>query len=697
MGAKQCCSKADANDHCVSIGEYKPSTKDPDAYDIAELPQPLSPKTLSNYRKGSGDIPTDSSLPVLVFDRFDARSMEESSLGNLKVRLKHLLLWAEPLIPYQLRMIEIRSGSTADSFIPDLFPAGPKAYENVAEIIEVHAGRSAIGHSITAEKALVCGGCFEELMYPCHDLLRDGVKEVGFVPQLCGTSTRSGALLRPNVSSHLEEVLGVVVQPSLKHAIEWLIPGGGQELPHPSFSAGHQGAKIVVESEDGTVLDDEQEVIVRLLFDDDVSEVKLKKLGKGFSAAQKFFVTPTISKKGTQATGSMTFIKMGEENEIEEELRVTQHMMQLLGVFCPQVLGYSELGEVAVLHLSLVNLHPSGPRGFADLYTELLAQGLVADISSSEQGRTLAARIQTAIEFVFSHLVPKLHASKATATSACSVANELGLCKDCGGAEGTEEGLHMSSAWVLEKLWRKKPGDGGLASSVKIHIALTLGEKAAQAEMLNIPPLGRVPNVCSFLENKELISKLRVASTFEIRRCFVHGDLHGDNIMVDGSDNRFLIDFGKTSLGHALEDVSWLEAFIMLSYTDFTSDEELEEALHVVPALAPPRGLTVESCDGHAMQAALKKKPEGGRMAAMWAVVKGLRAHLGHTMLDVAAATHEHLELEKQRCSIVAALLGLRNALFFLGARENKEAPRRRRFALALACSYAQSLQALID
>lgn len=134
----------------------------------------------------------------------------------------------------------------------------------------------------------------------------------------------------------------------------------------------------------------------------------------------------------------------------------------------------------------------------------------------------------------------------------------------------------------------------------------------------------------------------------------------------------------------------------MLSYTDLMSDAELADCLHMMHALAPPQGLTLESCDGHAMDAALTVAPVSARIGAMWSIVKSLRAQLGRAIADVTATSPAYRALEQKKCCIIAVLLCLRNSLFFLGARENKEAQRRRCFALALACSYAQSLLALV-
>lgn len=666
--------------------------------EILEEIDVMNPEAMSTYIVPTlGPAPSvfqDDGRPVIVFDRFEYEHLFSNQ--RLCARLRELLIWAEPMIPEKLRVIEIRSENTNEFLIPSLFPRGSAAFEAIVEIVVVHRGRSAIGHSITAERGLVCGGSFEEVMYPCHDLLRDGVKEVGFVPQLCGPSTRSGHLFKRNVCSHLEEVLSVRTFPSVHCGMQWLMPDG-PEFPSESHLFCDMGVEIVVHSQDDTKLNEEQQAILFLLFEDDVTRLALTKLGKGFSAALKFFCIPTISRLGTESAGALSFIKMGDEEEIHDEFLVTNHMMMLLGVHCPQILGYSEMGDTAAIHLSLVSLHHTPPRGFADLYVELVSPE--SGILGTDQGRLLAQRIQSAIDFVFTQLLTKLHAAKAEIYTTFSVADELGFCKDLGGREGTEEDSHMSSGWILEKLWRKKPGDGGLASSVFIHIALTLGDAEAKQTLLSFLPGHpcQRPNLFFLLSDGRFLTMLRCKTTFEVRQCLVHGDLHGDNIMIDGNDNRFLIDFGKTSLGHPLEDILWLEAFVLLSYTSYDNDAELADCLNMLPALAPPAGLTLESFSDSAMEAALSKAPVNARIKAMWVVVKSLRKYLGLTIEGVMESSFGDSLAEQRRCCMIAELLCLRNALFFLGARENKEAPRRRRLALAMACAYAEALATLFQ
>jgi len=308
-----------------------------------------------------------------------------------------------------------------------------------------------------------------------------------------------------------------------------------------------------------------------------------------------------------------------------------------------------------------------------------------------------------------------LHASKVTAPQSFSLLGELGFCKDLpGGKTGAEEDCKMSSGWVLEKLWKKKPGDGGLASSVAIHMKDILGEKAYNGKTIKFyegfdheaaghaSQRGSIfsvaahdlelDNVCtSLLEKRDVIENIAKFTTACHARCYVHGDLHGDNIMMDEKDNIFLIDFGKTSLGHSIEDVTWLESFVLLSYVTYISDEDFLQALSLVRAMAPKEGLTVKSCKDSVMHEYAKRmdlKHLNPRMSAVFKVVIRLRHHLAELMQSLSEDSHEHIS---QACACAAALL-LRNSLFFMAARENKDQPRRRRLALAFACAYGEIL-----
>ena len=66
---------------------------------------------------------------------------------------------------------------------------------------------------------------------------------------------------------------------------------------------------------------------------------------------------------------------------------------------------------------------------------------------------------------------------------------------------------------------------------------------------------------------------------------YVHGDLNGANIMVDGQDNVWLIDFFHTHRGHVLKDLIKLENDLLYIYTPVESAEELDEAIRLFDVL----------------------------------------------------------------------------------------------------------------
>ncbi|MCD6598206.1 MAG: dual specificity protein phosphatase family protein, partial [Bacteroidales bacterium] len=60
---------------------------------------------------------------------------------------------------------------------------------------------------------------------------------------------------------------------------------------------------------------------------------------------------------------------------------------------------------------------------------------------------------------------------------------------------------------------------------------------------------------------------------------YTHGDLNGANIMIDGQENVWLIDFFHTHKGHILRDLVKLENDLLYIYTPLDSFDDMDEAL----------------------------------------------------------------------------------------------------------------------
>jgi len=84
---------------------------------------------------------------------------------------------------------------------------------------------------------------------------------------------------------------------------------------------------------------------------------------------------------------------------------------------------------------------------------------------------------------------------------------------------------------VLRKAWYKWGGDGGLQTSLQKKAAALVGEEAVSAATLTLGGV-TLPNVLQrLLKDTALLQRLRdIQVAYPV--CMVHGDLHGDNVMV---------------------------------------------------------------------------------------------------------------------------------------------------------------------
>jgi DNA-binding NarL/FixJ family response regulator len=77
-------------------------------------------------------------------------------------------------------------------------------------------------------------------------------------------------------------------------------------------------------------------------------------------------------------------------------------------------------------------------------------------------------------------------------------------------------------------------------------------------------PLPGLPNPIDWFKNRIAENRDQDASMVESTQVAVtHGDLHGDNLLIDSHKNTWVIDFERTREGHALQDFVELEADII--------------------------------------------------------------------------------------------------------------------------------------
>jgi len=616
---------------------------------------------------------TSVNVPTFIFQGYQQGQVNDKNPHDraLLEKLGRLFPWAAALGTSKLQVIEIR-----DAFTPSLLEPllSPEVYMHV----RIVSSAEAAAQCISGCRVLVAGGNLSQLMYTMHELLKVGrASEVGLVPHLCSSPDSAGALPRAAVVSHMEEVHRAKICYSVGKGIEWLLPDGPL-FPKVALGSGTLSIQLSVLSKDDTQLTHAQEELVRLVLDTNVISATLKKLGKGWSPTLKFFCTPTVEVEGVTAEGAMTFIKMGPEDGVAEELEITRTMMQLLGNFCPQVLGYADVEDEACMVTSIANLGTGPPRGLADLWANMLSA------AGTQESNVLVTHIEAAIGFVFGNLLQPLYTGGASAAEPFSVADELGLSFDVSGVDPKDLPQHrFSSWWVLRNSWTRWGGDGKLQSSLQSKAAALVGEAEAAAETIT---LGNVtlPNVLQrLLKNVALLQKLRdIKLAYPV--CMVHGDLHGDNVMVDPKDNAFVIDFGKTGLGNALEDFTWLETYLLMAYPEY-DEEDFVQMMSLVQTLADdllPATLAPSSTS--------TPTPAAPRVAAIWGVMRGMRLTLSSQIARMRTGADD------DTFNLVAALLLLRNALMQFVFPHNDKAPLRGKLGLALACGYAASIEKIV-
>lgn len=388
-----------------------------------------------------------------------------------------------------------------------------------------------------------------------YDLLtRAGVEELATCSALTASASRAQHF---NALEQLGKILGVQVFDSVGDLAAWLAPGAAMAQA-PAHMRRETGLKV-----EGAGLEGTDREIVEFLYRDS-ARVALDSLSGGFSGAAVYRAQSWDALGHAQ---SPSVLKLGPRALIGKERASFERVEAILGNDAPSVRGFVDLGERAGLKYAYASMGRGQVRTFKGLYESGAAQETVDAVLREVFGEILE-RFTGAAQY---------------------------------------ERLDLLDYYTFSPRY---------ADAVRGQVAAVVGEEEARRGRLRFAGGLEVMNVADFYGRE--LGRLEGRGAEAHFVSYVHGDLNGANILIDGRENVWLIDFFHAHRGHVLRDVAKLESDLQYIFTPLEDEDALEEALRMTQALRAVEDL----------RAPLGELPEGVRrpqLVRAWETLRVLR------------------------------------------------------------------------
>lgn len=327
----------------------------------------------------------------------------------------------------------------------------------------------------------------------------------------------------------LGRILGVRVFDSVGEFLQFL---GGKNQHAPLLGMRDAHPELTLE---GTELDDADETLVRYLFRD-CRSVQLKTLSGGYSG-NVVAGAESVDSMGHEQVPHV--VKIGPRELMGKERTAFERVQEVLGNNAPQIRDFADFGERGAIKYRYASMGGSFSTTFQKQY----------------MGEAPLTEIQRILDSVFGEKLMRLY--------------KAATLEDC----------DMLAHYAFDSRW---------APSVREKVESLLGGPAA-SRVLELLPGEHVHNVCDFYEDTLVNPAPRPGD--RCYQAYVHGDLNGANIVLDGHRNVWLIDFFHTRRAHVLMDLIKLENDLLYIFTEVGSDEELRAAFRLSDALMAVRDL----------------------------------------------------------------------------------------------------------
>lgn len=356
----------------------------------------------------------------------------------------------------------------------------------------------------------------------------------------------------------LDRILGVRVIDSLGEFIDWL---GGAASAAPLLGLHERHPRIVGT---GVRLSPTDTELVRYLFRD-CKDVKLRVLDGGFSG------NVVAAAQGTDLHGHEQVphvVKIGPRAPMGKERASFERVQHVLGNNAPAITDFADFED----------------RG-AIKYRYASMGGAVATTLQKEVQRGLPLdEVRGVLDVVFKEQLGRFY--RAAREERADLLEHYGF----------------TARWAVE---------------VRANVERILGSPAAGAR-LEIASGVSVPNICRFYE--ETLAHLPQRPRDAFFQSWVHGDLNGQNVILDAHKNVWLIDFFHTRRAHVLLDLLKMENDLLYVWTPVADEKALRAAMSLTDLL-----LAVED-----LAAPLPAAPDlPPALARTWSILSLLRSYFG--------------------------------------------------------------------
>lgn len=258
-------------------------------------------------------------------------------------------------------------------------------------------------------------------------------------------------------------------------------------------------------------------------------QISLKLLDGGFSG-NIVVGTQSVDINGHQE--SKHVVKIGEQEEIGKERMSFEIIEDVLGNNAPRIIDFAD----------------SNGRGIIKYRYASMGKGESNSFQHKFCNNTPIVKIENYLDVIFKEQLGKLYSAK------------------------TYEKMNLLVYYEFNKVSPPK-----LKKSISNVYKGDLSKDYLQILSNDFP------NPLRFYEND--LKKYIDNTNMYVFQSFVHGDLNGANIIIDGQENVWIIDFFHTHRGHVLKDLIKLENDLLYIFSDIQSEDDFNEALKISKVL----------------------------------------------------------------------------------------------------------------